>query len=203
MAFLTKYFNIMRLKGDINEQVEALKSQAKTVMNETDVPVDERIQRAADIYRQAETQAEEDGLDDQHYESLLADSAKFFNEYGMYKEALPRYSRLVALREKLFGLEDSATASVYHDIGETYRNLCDLPNALMYGTKGLNLRKKLLGEKHVDTALSYNDTGLIYFYQGMYDKATEPIWQSRMQTSDYSTLRKRTLQKVLRTIPKH
>ena len=44
----------MRGKKDIKEQVEALQSQAKNVMNDTAVLVDERIQKAADIYRQAE-----------------------------------------------------------------------------------------------------------------------------------------------------
>ena len=42
----------MRGKKDIKEQVEALQSQAKNVMNDTAVPVDERILKAADIYRQ-------------------------------------------------------------------------------------------------------------------------------------------------------
>lgn len=48
----------MKGKKDIKEQVEALQSQAKYVMNDTAVPVDERIQEAADIYRQAEKLAE-------------------------------------------------------------------------------------------------------------------------------------------------
>ena len=65
----------MRGKKDIKEQVEALQSQAKNVMNDTAVPVDDRIQKAADIYRQAEKIAAEGGLEDKSYESLLADSA--------------------------------------------------------------------------------------------------------------------------------
>lgn len=44
-------------KRSILEQIEALQSQAKTVMNDTVVPIDERIQKAADIYRQAESYA--------------------------------------------------------------------------------------------------------------------------------------------------
>lgn len=163
----------MREKRYIKEQVEALQSQAKTVMNETDVPVDERIQRIADIYRQAEKIAAEGGLEDKIYESLLADSAKFFYDYGMYKDALSRYSDLITLRESLYGQEHSATASAYHEIGETLRNLCDYPKALEYNKKALEIRKKIHGEKHVDTAESYNDTGLVYIFQGHYDKASE------------------------------
>ena len=163
----------MREKEGFNEQVGALQSQAKTVMSDSVVPVDERIHRAADIYRQAEKIAAEGGLEDKSYESLLADSAKFFSDYGLYKDALSRYSDLITLRESLYGQEHSATASAYHEIGETLRNLCDYPKALEYNMRALEIRKRILGEKHVDTAESYNDTGLVYIFQGHYDKASE------------------------------
>ena len=163
----------MRGKKDIKEQVEALQSQAKNVMNDTAVPVDERIQKTADIYRQAEKLADESGMDDKKLESLLSDSARFLYDYGMYKEALSRYTLLIALRETIYGQEHAIIATTYHDIGEVYRNLCDYPKALEYNIKALDIRKKLLGEKHVDTAESYNDTGLVYIFQGKYDKASE------------------------------
>ena len=170
----------MRGKKDIKEQVEALQSQAKNVMNDTAVPVDERIQKAADIYRQAENLADESGMDDKKRESLLSDSARFFYEYGMYKEALSRYTHLVALRETLYGQEHSITAMAYHDIGNVYRNLCDYPKALEYGNKSLDIRKKVLGENHLETAESYNDTGLVYFYKESYDKAIELIQKAKV-----------------------
>lgn len=159
-------------KGII-EQIGALQSQAKTIMSDSAVPVDERIHRAADIYRQAEKIAAGGGMEDRSYESLLADSAKFFSDYGLYKDALSRYSDLITLRESLYGQEHPATASAYHEIGETLRNLCDYPKALEYNMKALEIRKRVLGEKHVDTAESYNDTGLVYIFQGHYDKASE------------------------------
>lgn len=159
-------------KGII-EQIGALQSQAKTIMSDSAVPVDERIHRAADIYRQAEKIAAGGGMEDRSYESLLADSAKFFSDYGLYKDALSRYSNLITLRESLYGQEHPATASAYHEIGETLRNLCDYPKALEYNMKALEIRKKILGEKNVDTAESYNDTGLVYIFQGRYDKASE------------------------------
>ena len=160
-------------KRSILEQIEALQSQAKTVMSETTVPVDERIQRATAIYGQAENMADKSGIDDKMHESLLSDSAKFFFDYGMYKEALSRYIHLITLRETIYGQDHPKTATAYHDIGEVYRNLCDYPKALEYNIKALDIRKKLLGEKHVDTAESYNDTGLVYIFQGKYDKASE------------------------------
>ena len=113
----------MREKRNIKEQVEALQSQAKTIMSVSAVPVDERIQKTADIYRQAEKIAAEGGLEEKIYESLLSHSAKFFSDYGLYKEALSRYSDLITLCESLYGQEHPATASAYHEIGETLRNL--------------------------------------------------------------------------------
>ena len=54
----------MREKEGFNEQVKTLQSQAKTVMSDSAVSVDERIHRAADIYRQAERIAAEGGLEE-------------------------------------------------------------------------------------------------------------------------------------------
>ena len=170
----------MKGKKDIKEQVEALQSQAKNVMNDTAVPVDERIQTTADIYRQAEKLANESCIDDKKRESLLSDSARFFYDYGMYKEALSRYTHLIALRETLYGQDHPKTATAYHDIGEVYRNLCDYPKALEYGNKSLDIRKRVLGENHLETAESYNDTGLVYFYKGSYDKAIELIQKAKV-----------------------
>ena len=163
----------MRGKKDINEQVEALQSQAKNVMNDTAVPVDERIQKAADIYRQAEKLAEDCHLDDKVFESLLSESATFFKDYGLMKEALPRYQHMIALCESLYGPDHPMTASAYKDIGEVYMNLSDIPAALNYETKALNIRKKVFGEKNAETAGALNDTGLVYYYQEDYDKALE------------------------------
>ena len=83
----------MGCKKDINQQIEALLSQVQTVINETAVPVDERIQRVADIYRQAEKLANENDLEDQMKESLLVNSARFFAEYGKYIGNSGRKSR--------------------------------------------------------------------------------------------------------------
>ena len=151
-------------KRSIFEQIEALQSQAKTVMNDTVVSIDERIQKAADIYRQAESMAEDCHLDDRYLESLLFDSATFFKDYGLIKEALPRYQHMIALCESLYGSDHPMTASAYKDIGEVYMNLSDIPAALNYETKALNIRKKVFGDKNVETAGALNDTGLVYYY---------------------------------------
>ena len=160
-------------KREVNELIETMMSQAKAVMNETDVPVDERIQKTAEIFKQAEALAEDRHLDDKVLESLLSDSATFFKDYGLMKEALPRYKHLIALCESLYGPDHPTTASAYKDIGEVYMNLSDIPAALNYETKALNIRKNVFGENNAETAGSLNDTGLVYYYQEDYDKALE------------------------------
>ena len=130
-------------KKDITIQIKAFQLEAQTVMNDTAVPVDDRIQRTVDIYRQAETLAEEGCLEEKAYESLLTDSSRFYAEYGMYKDAIPRYLKLIDLRESLYGQQHPVTASAYHDIGEIYRNLCNFPAAFEYQKKALDIREKL------------------------------------------------------------
>ena len=169
----------MANKKDICKQIKSFQLQAQDIMNYTTVPVDDRIQRTVDIYRQAEALAEEGSLEENTYESLLTDSAKFFLEYGMYKKSLPRYTHLVTLRESIYGLNHSVTATAYHDLGEVYRNLCDYPKALEYFKRSLDIREKVLGQKHLETAESYNDTGLVYLFQGYYNKASELILKAK------------------------
>ncbi len=166
-------------KKDITIQIKAFQLEAQTVMNDTAVPVDDRIQKTVDIYRQAETLAEEGCLEEKAYESLLTDSSRFYAEYGMYKDAIPRYLKLIDLRESINGQEHTVTASAYHDIGEIYRNLCDFPAAFEYHKKALDIRKKLLGQKHAETAESYNNIALVYYNLGDYDKASEYIFKAK------------------------
>jgi tetratricopeptide (TPR) repeat protein len=166
-------------KKDISKQIKAFQLQAQNIMNDTAVPIEERIQRTADIYQEAENLAEEGSLEQKAYESLLTDSSRFYAEYGMYKDALPRYLQLIDLRESLYGQEHPDTASAYHDVGEIYRNLCDFHKAFEYHKKALDIREKLLGEKHAQTAESYNNMALVYYNLGDYDKASEYIFKAK------------------------
>lgn len=169
----------MANKKDICKQIKAFQLQAQDIMNDTTVPVDDRIQRTADIYRQSETLAEEGSLEESAYESLMTDSSRFYAEYGMYKESIPRYLKLIDLRESLYGQEHTVTASAYHDIGEIYRNLCDFPAAFEYQKKALDIRERLLGQKHAETAESYNNIALVYYNLGDFEKASEYIFKAK------------------------
>ena len=158
---------------DVNKQIETYLVEAQTMLNDTTVPIKERILRTADIYRQAEEFVEHGSVGDRQYESLLSDSAKFYSDYALFKEALPRYLHLITLRESLYGQDHPATATAYHDIGEVYRNLCDYSTSLEYQIKSLDIRKDVWGQKHRETAESYNDVGLLYYHLGDYEQASE------------------------------
>ena len=166
-------------KKDISKQIKAFQLQAQNIMNDTVVTVDDRIQKTADIFLQAEKLAEEESLEESAYESLLTDSSRFYAEYGMYKESIPRYLKLIDLRESLYGHEHTIIATAYHDIGEIYRNLCDFSAAFKYQKKALDIRERLLGPKHAETAESYNNIALVYYNLGDYDKASEYIFKAK------------------------
>lgn len=166
-------------KKDIKKHIKTLQSEAQDIINDTAVPIEERIQRTTDIYLQAEKLAAEGSLEQKAYESLLTDSSRFYAEYGMYKESIPKYLQLIDLRESLYGQEHPDTATAYHDIGEIYRNLCNFPVAFEYQRKALEIRQKLLGEKHAQTAESYNNIALVYYNLGDYDKASEYIFKAK------------------------
>ena len=166
-------------KKDISKQIKAFQLQAQNIMNDTVVTVDDRIQKTADIFLQAEKLAEEESLEESAYESLLTDSSRFYAEYGMYKEAIPKYLQLIDLRESLYGEEHTVTASAYHDIGEIYRNMCNFSVAFEYQKKALDIRERLLGPKHAETAESYNNIALVYYNLGDYDKASEYISKAK------------------------
>lgn len=176
---MSKILSYMSRKKEIIKQIEALQSEAQNMMNETAIPVDKRIQKAADIYKYAERMADGNGVEDKEIESLWSDSSKFFYDYGMYKEALARYTRLIELCESLYGQEDPIIAMAYHGIGDVYRNLCNFSSAIDYQTKALEIQKNVLGEKHLATAETYNDLGLVYLFQGDYNHASGYILKAK------------------------
>lgn len=137
-------------KKDITKQIKAFQLQAQGIMNDTAVPVDERIQRTADIYRQAENLAEEGSLEEKAYESLLTDSSRFYAEYCMYKDAIPRYLKLIELRESLFGLEHPDTAEAYYNMGMMYFFADDNVKAYEYFLNAHQFYEKCSSSEYIE-----------------------------------------------------
>ena len=70
------------------------------------------------------------------------------------------------LAEKLYGINDPNTASVYNNIGNVYRKINDYIKALGYYDKAINIYKKVYGEEHILVGMAYSNIGKAYIRLG-------------------------------------
>ena len=157
----------------VHQDIEAFLLQAKTVMADASIPIDERIDKTATIYSKADDWAQKSALPEEKYETLLVDYESFLSDYAHYDKALSINQRLTSIRERLYGLEHPDTATSYNNIGYVYKCLGDYDKALEYYSKDMAINEKVLGKEHPDTATSYNNIGGVYYSLGDYDKALE------------------------------
>ena len=157
----------------VHQDIEAFMLQAKTVMADVSIPIDERIDKTATIYAKADDWSQKSALPDEIFETLLGDYGSFLSDYAHYNKALPVYQRLASIRERLYGQEHPSTAVSYNNIGYVYHSIGNYDKALEYYSKALAIREKVLGLEHPDTATSYNNIGGVYDSIGDYDKALE------------------------------
>ena len=157
----------------VHQDIEAYHLQTKTVMADATIPIENRVERVAAIYAEADRLAEKSALEKEKYIKLLEDYSHFLYDYAFYAKAVFTYSRLISLEESIYGLEHQETATSYSNIGVVYNNQGDYDKALEYHFKALAIREKVLGPEHPSTATSYSNIGLVYDHQGDYDKALE------------------------------
>ena len=157
----------------VHQDIEAFMLQAKTVMADASIPIDERIDKTATIYAKADDWSQKSALPDEIFETLLGDYGSFLSDYAHYNKALPVYQRLASIRERLYGLEHPNTAVSYGNAGYVYDSIGDYDKALEYFSKALAIREKVLGQEHPDAAVSYNNIGSVYNRLGDYDKALD------------------------------
>lgn len=155
----------------VHQDIEAFLLQAKTVMADASIPIDERINKTKDIYSKADDWAQKSILPDEKYETLLDDYGEFLSDYAQYNKALPVRQRLASIREKLYGLENPDTATSYNNIGYVYYSLGNYDQALAFFSKALAIYEKVIGLEHKLTATSYNNIGGVYYDLGDYDQA--------------------------------
>ena len=91
-----------------------------------------------------------------------------------YKKALQCLQSSLDLTEELLKV-DTNLARCYNAMGNCYYGLDKPQKALEYYTKALNMRKELSkgSERHYDMPVYKNQIGIVYEYQGEYDKAVE------------------------------
>ena len=157
----------------VHQDIEAFLLQAKTVMADANINIDERIKKTEAIYAKADKWAEKSALSKEKYESLLVDYGSFLLDHAFYDKAETINLQLISFRETLYGQKHPDTATSYNNIGAVYDNKGEYDKALEYYHKALVIDEEVLGMKHPSIAKSYNNIGLVYDNKGEYDKALE------------------------------
>ena len=164
---------VQQLKEAGRQSVDELMLKASVVLADERYPIDERISKAESLCDKALALANECGCSEEKQMELLEEITGFLIFYAKYEKALRLELQLLAIREKVFGVEHHDTSDSYNNIGIIYTNQGDYEQALEFLFKSLAIREKVLGEEHPDTAISYNNIGVIYAKQGDYEKALE------------------------------
>ena len=157
----------------VHQDIEAFQLQAKTVMADVSIPIDERIQRVDAIYAKADDWADRSVLQDKKHESLLNDYEHFLRDYAFYDKAMAVNLRLLSLRKSFLGLEHPNVAWSYINIGAVYYHQGNDSKAKDYYFKALDIFKQKLGTEHPSTATAYNNIGITYEDLDDYPKALE------------------------------
>ena len=167
----------------VHKDIEAFQLQAKTVMANAAIPIDERISKTEAIYAKADDWAQKSALPNEKYETLLDDYGQFLSDCAKYDKAISIYRRLISIREELYGLEHPDTADSYNNIGSVYKDMCNYDKALEYYLKAVKIDESMLGENHPDTAGLYHNIGNVYYLKGDEDKALE-LYLKAMKTRE-------------------
>ena len=165
-----------RLEQDralIHQDIDAFQLQAKTIIADVSIPIENRIASVREIYAKADEWARCSAYDKKKYAQLLFDYSEFLKKYAFYHEAQMVFTRQISLAEEVYGINHPKTAHSYNEIGLTFSREEKYDEALQWYQKSLQIRLSLFGEEHQDTAESYNNIGYIYRHKDEYDKAIE------------------------------
>lgn len=153
--------------------IDELMLKASTIMSDTTIPIDDRVEQAYQLYQKAVTIAKEINSEKTKYVTLIDKYASFLSDYAKYDEALSCYIELLTIRERILGQHHPETATTLNIIGSICRYKGEYELSLKYDIKALEIQEKVLGKEHLDTAVSYLHIGNVYFYKGDYNKALE------------------------------
>ena len=161
----------------VHQDIKAFMLQAKITMTDS-IPIEDRVSKTITIYCKSDELAEKSRLPEEDYNDLLSNYGQFLLDYAYYDKAESVYKRLISNQEKLFGIEDTATATSYNNIGVAFYNKGDYQKALEYYIKAMTIREKIFGVNHPDTANTYNRIGLVYSKLGDKEEALEYFFKS-------------------------
>ena len=148
---------------------------ASSILADAIIPIEERIQRAEELYEEAYKMADDKYVKypTEKFIDLLFKYSGFLSNYAHYSKAIEVCNKLIKQCEGFYGKEHTDTAMAYNLIGILYKNLGKFSMALEYHELALNIQEKMLGMEHPDTAGSYNNIGNVYAVRGYKDKPLE------------------------------
>ena len=157
----------------VHQDIEAFMLQAKTVMADASIVINERIRLVIDIYVKADDWAQRSAFPQEKYINLLDDYTSFLCIFAFYDNALTISFRLLAIRESIYGFEHTNTAISYNNIGSIYYHQGQLSKALEFHLKALSVYERELGIEHPNTIKTYINIGAVYDCLGDYPKALD------------------------------
>ena len=153
--------------------ISELLLKASVMLSDDTRKIDDRVEAAYEIYKEAYALANESDYDREKYMELLDKYGEFLYTYAKYEDCLRVRTELLKLKSSVFGENHPDVASSYNNIGIVYYAMGDYSKALEYYEKDLKIGLSVLGENHPDVAKSYNNIGVVYGAMGDYSKALE------------------------------
>jgi tetratricopeptide (TPR) repeat protein len=171
--------------------VQALEEQiqrASYKMSNDSIPIDERIEKAIEIYEGADAFAQEINYEQKKYIEFLWKYSEFLHEYDRYNKAIEVYHRLIKMCEDFYGKEHPNTVNSYSNIGNAYKYLGKYDKAFEYLQKAISIKEKDLGKEATPTTRLLGaifdvvdphdarlcvDLGYLYYKYNDYNKSLE------------------------------
>lgn len=144
-------------------------------MADMSIPIDERITRALDLYKQCDEIAQTVGYDAVKYERLLHQYARFLYDYAHYKDSIAVFECQIKLLAQIYGEGDVRIAYSYNNVGLAYGYIGEHMRAIDFLYKSLEIKEDVLGSEHPDLVSSYINIGCVYNKMGMHSAAIENL----------------------------
>jgi tetratricopeptide (TPR) repeat protein/nucleoside phosphorylase len=118
--------------------------------------------------------------------ALWQKTGEYLRQQGEYARAQVSIEHALAIRNRVLGKENVATAESLDYLGELQQEQANYAEAQAYHEQALKIRQADLGQEHADTAMSLNNLGALFEAQGEYEQA-KPYFEEAL------AIRKRVL----------
>ena len=169
-------YHVARLDIDralVHQDIKAAILQAKMLLLDLSIPIDERISRVREIYEKADLWAQKSAFPEEKYGVLLVVYGMFLRYYAAYDDALVVLRRELELDIRMFGEENPVVATCYNNLGFIYGEKCDYSRSMEYHQKALKILEKISEDNDPEIATSYLNCGYVYEKQGNYSLSLE------------------------------